>query len=58
MVCMKPYLSLIVCPYDSLLFCWKFGTLSQVWDQFTVLDGNNSDLADILSVLLMTETLG
>ena len=33
--------------------CWKFRTLSQVWDQFIKL----GDLADILSVLLMAETL-
>ena len=33
--------------------CWKFRTLSQVWYQFIKL----GDLADILSVLLMAETL-
>ena len=52
MVCLKPYHSLIVCPYDQSNFlCWKLGTLSQVWDQFIVLGENKSDLADILSVL-------
>ena len=37
--------------------CWKFGTLSQVWIQFIVLGKNKSDLADILSVLLMPDSL-
>ena len=50
MVCLRPYLSLIVCPYDSLL------RMLEIWNLFTVLGGNNSDLAD-MSVLLMTETL-
>ena len=37
--------------------CWKFGTLSQAWDRFIVLGENKDGLADILSVLLMAETL-
>ena len=37
--------------------CWKFETLSQVWDQFIVLCENKSDLTDSLSVHLMAETL-
>ena len=37
--------------------CLKFVTLSHVWDQFIVLCENKSNLADILSVFLMAETL-
>ena len=36
--------------------CWEVGTLSQAWDQFIALGKNKSDLAEILSVLLMAET--
>ena len=39
------------------LIRWKFATLSQVWDHVIVLGENKNDLADILSVLLMAETL-
>ena len=41
----------------SYFICWKLRTLSQVCDQFIVLGENKSDLVDILSVLLMAETL-
>ena len=36
--------------------CCKAGTLSQAWDQFIALGKNKSDLAEILSILLMAET--
>ena len=42
------------CGTLNILEVWVF---SQVLDQFIVLGENKSDLADILSVLLMAETL-
>ena len=56
MVCLRPYLSLKVCTCNSLLDMFEVLDCHKL-DQFIVLGGNNSDLADILSVLLMSETI-